>query len=74
MDAIRCNVEALLEVLDARAFITIFRKIDGGEELLRSTEVYNLLSDQEFLGKYRLYKVKGLTTGLKTLSILIEEV
>ena len=64
-----------LGILDARANIEIFRIVDnsGKQELLRSTKVYNLLGDAEFLGKYGFYKVKGLSVCFGTVSILIEE-
>ena len=64
-----------LDILDARANIEIFKIVDntGKQELLRSTKVYNLLGDSEFLGNYGFYKVKGLNVAWGAVSILIEE-
>ena len=73
---ISARLESLLNVLDARKFVEVFREIDTqemhGQELLRSTPLFYLLSDQEFLGKYGGYKVVGLRIDF-TLSVLIRE-
>lgn len=71
---ISATLEALLASLDARAYITIFTKSeDGKEALLRSTYIYKLLSDDEFLGNYSNYRVIGLTIILNHINILIKE-
>lgn len=71
---ISATLEALLASLDARAYITIFTKSeDGKEALLRSTYIYKLLSDDEFLGNFSNYRVIGLTIILNHINILIKE-
>lgn len=69
------TLEAILNVMDARASVDIFRQFsDGGQELLRGNKVYNLISDPEFIGKYGSYKVIGLcSTPFGGANILIEE-
>ena len=68
------KLEALLDVMDARANVDIFIQLkDGKEGLLRSNKIYNLISDPEFIGKYGSYKVIGLSIALGVASILIEE-
>lgn len=73
---ILAQLNSFLDVLDARANIEIFKTVDntGKQELLRSTKVYNLLGDSEFLGNYGFYKVKRLNVGWRVVSVLIEEV
>lgn len=71
---ISARLEGLLEALDARSYLTIFNKReDGKEELLRSTPIYRLLADEEFIGNFKEYKVIGLTVILGHVNILIEE-
>lgn len=74
---ITTTLGVFLGILDARANIEIFKIVDTSavqsQELLRSTKVYTLLGDSEFLGDYGFYKVRGLSVCLGTISILIEE-
>ena len=71
---INTRLEELFKVLDPRAYLTIFKKTeDSKEELLRSTDLYRLLSDDEFIGKYGDYKVIGLTVVVGRTSLLIKE-
>lgn len=71
---INTRLEELFKILDPRAYLTIFKKTeDSKEELLRSTNLYNLLSDDEFIGKYGDYKVIGLTIVLGHTNLLIKE-
>lgn len=70
------TLEALLNVMDARANVNIFKATaDGKEELLRSNKLYNLLADNEFIGNRSIYnaRVIGLSITLGVTSILIEE-
>ena len=68
------TLERLLNFMDARASVDIFRQFsDGGQELLRGNKVYNLIADPEFIGKYGSYKVIGLSVTLGVASILVEE-
>lgn len=71
---IQTRLEELFKVMDPRASVTIFKKAeDNKEELLRSTILYRLLSDDEFIGKYGDYKVIGLTVVVGRISLLIKE-
>ena len=68
------TLEAILNFMDARASVDIFRQFsDGGQELLRGNKIYNLIADPEFIGKYGSYKVIGLSVTLVGVIILIEE-
>ena len=63
----------LLEVLDARATVTIFIEKEDGKNIKESTrKVYEFLSDNDFRTVYRKYEVIGLYCGLVT-DILIKE-
>ena len=68
---ISSRLEPLLNVMDARANVEIFIKRENGSELLRGNKLYNLLADDEFIGKYRDYSVFGLTVMLGVTTILI---
>ena len=71
---IQTRLEELFKVMDPRASVTIFKKAeDNKEELLSSTILYRLLSDDEFIGKYGDYKVIGLTVVVGRISLLIKE-
>ena len=71
---INTRLEELFKILDPRLYLTIFKKTeDDKEELLRSTNLYNLLSDDNFIGKYGDYKVIGLTIIVGHTSLLIKE-
>ena len=71
---INTRLEELFKVLDPRLYLTIFKKTeDSKEELLRATNLYNLLSDDDFIGKYGDYKVIGLTIVVGHTSLLIKE-
>ena len=71
---INVTLNELFDFMDPRARVNIFKKTeDGKEELLRSTNLYTLLSDDKFLNKYGDYKVIGLTIVIGHTSLLIEE-
>jgi hypothetical protein len=71
---IGATLEDLLNVMDARANVNIFKDLGNcKDELLRSNKIYNLISDPEFIGKYGSYCVIGLCVTLGVASILIEE-
>lgn len=75
---INTRFKDLLEVMDARANITIFIALpDDKEYFLTSTKVYNLITDNlghtDYIGVYGDYKVIGLSITLNITSILIEE-
>ena len=71
---INTRLEELLGVMDPRAYVNIFKKTeDGKDELLRSTNLFRLLADDEFIGKYGSYKIIGLTIVLLHTNLLIKE-
>ena len=71
---ITATLDSLLNVLDAKANVDIFREIENGQEGVRGTKLYNLLSDPEFMSKYGSHKVIGLSVNVLTgISILIKE-
>ena len=71
---ITATLDSLLNVLDARANVDIFREIENGQEGVRGTKIYNLLSDPEFMCKYGSHKVIGVSINVLTgISILIKE-
>lgn len=71
---IGATLEELLNVMDARANVNIFKDLGNNkDELLRSNKIYNLIADPEFIGNYGSYDVIGLCVTLGVVSILIEE-
>lgn len=71
---INTRLEALLNVLDARSDVVIYKKInDSKDTYLTTDKIYNLISDPEFIGKYGNYKVIGLTVFTRLAGLLIEE-
>lgn len=71
---IKARLEALLNVLDARSDVVIYKKIkDSKDTFLTTDKIYNLISDPEFIDKYGNYKVIGLTTVTSITGLLIEE-
>ena len=71
---IGATLEELLNVMDARANVNIFKDLGNNkDELLRSNKIYNLIADPEFIGNYGSYDVIGLCVILGITSILIEE-
>lgn len=71
---INTRLEELLNVMDARANVNIFKsKENNKQDLLRSTKIYNFLSDGLLMTVYGDYKVVGLSIALGVTSILIKE-
>jgi hypothetical protein len=71
---INVTLNELFDVMDPRARVNIFKKTeDGKEKLLISTELYRVLSDDEFIGKYGYYKITGFIIYMRITSILIKE-
>lgn len=71
---INTRLEALLNVLDARSDVVIYKKINDSKDThLTADKIYNLISDPEFIGKYGNYKVIGLTVFTRLAGLLIEE-
>lgn len=75
---IRCNLESLLKILDARAYIAVYVK-DCEEnnvaayDRVKEDRVYTFLADPAFLKKYENYIVVGIVSTLTGANILIEE-
>lgn len=68
------TLEELFKVMDLRVYVNLFKQIEGdNDELLRSNNIYNLIADPEFIGKYGSYNVIGLCVTLGVTSILIKE-
>ena len=71
---INVTLNELFDVMDPRSRVNIFKKTeDGKEELLISTKLYRVLSDDEFIGKYGYYKITGFVICMRLTSILIKE-
>lgn len=67
------TLDELLEILDARARISIFTAI-GEKPLIDFKNVYELLADKELLETYGKYKVTGLVKYINITNVLIEKV
>ena len=70
------TLHSLLEVLDARAYVSIFLnkvnpQINPGT-LVREGILYNLLADQEFMCMYDTCTVSGISITLGKVNIQIE--
>ena len=71
---INTRLEELFNVMDPRAYVNIFTKTKNGKDaILRSTNIYKLIADDEFIGKYGSYEVIGLTIILNHTNLLIKE-
>ena len=71
---INTRLEELFKVMDPRAYVNLFTKTENGKDaLLRSTNIYKLIADDEFIGKYGSYEVIGLTIILNHTNLLIKE-
>lgn len=64
------NLVELLNILDARANISIFTEI-GKPALYESIKVYELLNDKDFLANNRNTRVKGIVSFINNTNILI---
>ena len=62
----------LLNILDARAIITLFTEI-GGEPAKSNVKVYELLADSDFIKAHKNTEVKGLVSFINVTNILIKE-
>ena len=76
---INTRLEDLIEVIDMRAYVSIFLKECGkpageaSELLIKSDKVCFIVCDKKFKNFYGAFKVIGLSVILGNLSILIEE-
>lgn len=71
---IRTTLENLLNVMDARANVSIFVGSEESNTSVKYLKVYNFLSESELMSKYGSRKVIGLSVTCGVTSILIEEV
>ena len=64
----------LLNILDARANVTVFTGITADDKVSSdAVKVYELLADKDFISKYGKRDVKGLVSFINVTNILIEE-
>lgn len=64
----------LLNILDARANVTVFTGITADDKVSAdAVKVYELLADKDFISKYGKRDVKGLVSFINVTNILIEE-
>lgn len=64
----------LLNILDARANVTVFTGITADDKVSAdAVKVYELLADKDFISKYGKRDVKGLVSFIHVTNILIEE-
>ena len=70
------RLQALLEVLDARAYVCIFLNTENPQinpgTLIREGILYNILADQEFMDTYAAYTISGISITLGKVNIQIE--
>lgn len=66
---IKMNLDTLLSILEARAFISIYE----GEEVIFSGNVYELLTNNPFKAYYVNYRVIGIVSALSITNIMVEE-
>lgn len=67
---IHFTLKALLNILDARAYVSIYTGI-GDKAIKDSVSVYELLADKDFMSTYGSYNVSGLVSFSITSNILI---
>lgn len=75
---IRCNLESLLKILDARAYIAVYVKDYeknnvASYDRVKEDRVFTFLADPAFLKKYERYSVVGIVSTINGANILIEE-
>lgn len=68
------RLKDLLDILDARANVTIYTGITAEDKVSKGTvKVYELLADNDFMNKYGKKEVKGLVSFMLCTNILIKE-
>lgn len=68
------RLKDLLNILDARANVTIFTGITTEDKVSKdAVKVYELLADTDFINKYGKKDVTGLVSFMNVTHILIEE-
>lgn len=68
------RLKDLLNILDARAIVSIYAGINPNDNIKNTFKVYELLADKEFIEAYGKREVKGLVSFINVTNILIEEV
>lgn len=70
------RLQALLEVLDARAYVCIFLNTENPQinpgTLIREGILYNILADQAFMDTYDACTISGISITLGKVNIQIE--
>ena len=66
------DLKAYLDFADARAHVTIFERQGDKETIIKQGAVYEIITDADFMKKYRHYDVVGLNISLVN-NILIEK-
>lgn len=68
------RLKDLLNILDARANVTIFTGITTEDKVSKdAVKVYELLADKDFMNNYGKKDVTGLVSFMNVTHILIEE-
>lgn len=62
---------ALIKVLDARAYISVFTGETKDDNIKFNVPVYELLADKDFIEQYEFYNVSGIVGTLNGLNIMI---
>ena len=71
---ITTTLEDLLNIMDARAYISLFVKEDDVDKCTGPTiRVYELLTDSEKMSKWGAYRVISLSTFNNVAGVLIKE-
>lgn len=68
---IHFTLKALLNILDARTYVSIYTGIKSDSIIKDSVSVYELLADKDFMSTYGSYNVSGLISFSITSNILI---
>lgn len=68
------RLKDLLNILDARARVTVFKGITANDKVTAdSVKVYELLASEDFIKTYGKREVRGLVCFIDTTNILIVE-
>lgn len=63
----------LLNIIDARATVSIYKKVGNAEPIIQSNvQVYEIIANHNFMQTYKNYNVIGLRFGLFT-TIMIQK-
>ena len=62
---------AIIKVLDARAYVSVFTGEKQEDNIKFNVPVYELLADKDFMREYEFYNVSGIIGTLNGLNIMI---